>query len=128
MTETPQQHAPARGAPGQAVVDASHPVQGHGDLAAAVRLGPVVVDAVFRGSRGSDDRTAGQMRAHTERDVLRDADAALAAAAVRREALERAPTESGARRRAPTGPGARGRGSARAPSQTRSLEARHAGA
>jgi hypothetical protein len=82
----------------------------------------------FRGSRGSDDRTAGQMRAHTERDVLRDADAALAAAAVRREALERAPTESGARRRAPTDPGARGRGCARAPSQTRSLEARHAGA
>jgi hypothetical protein len=110
-------------------VDASHPVQGHGDLAAAVRLGPVVVNAVFRGRRGSDDRTAGRMRADTEREVLRDADAALAAAAaVRREGLERAPAESGARRRAPTGRGARGRGSARAPSQTRSLEARHAGA
>jgi hypothetical protein len=108
-------------------VDASHDVQGHRDLAAVVRLEPVVVDAVFWGSRGVDDCTAGRMWADMEADVLRDAKPALAnAAAVRPEALEGAHTEAGARRHAPSGPRTRGRGCARAPSQTRSPEARHA--
>jgi hypothetical protein len=129
MTEIPQQHAQARGAPPGAVADVLCHVQRHGDLAPAVRLGPVVVDAEFRGSRVLDNRAAGRVWADIEPDVLRGADDALAAAAaVRREALERAHTEAGARRRAPTGLGARGRECARAPSQTRSLEARHAGA
>jgi hypothetical protein len=88
----------------------------------------VVVDAEFRGSRVLDNRAAGRVSADIEPDVLRGADVALAAAAVRREALERAHTEAGAQRRAPTGSGTRGRGCARAPSQTRSLEARHVGA
>jgi hypothetical protein len=69
--EIPQQHAQAAGgAQPRAVVDVSRHVQGHGDLAAAVRLGPVVVvDAVYRGSRVLDDRAAGRVWADIEPDV-----------------------------------------------------------